>query len=159
MGAMSAAQIARTVVLFPAEDAQTLREADPRSFDTVVVLDSKWKKASGLVCMQPFQAMRKVCLRDVRSCFWRYHTQGVAQEGLSTVEAVYFMLKEYDAAAAAASSPSSPEADADAGRKRKRGEEAGEGTHRWDDMLYYFSYMHSRVQRRHQPAQRAAPAD
>eukprot|EP00967_Tisochrysis_lutea_P100823 scaffold150763_cov22-Tisochrysis_lutea.AAC.2 len=37
--------------------------------------------------------VRRVKLKDARSAFWRFHTAGVGEEGLCTIECLYFFLK------------------------------------------------------------------
>ena len=57
-----------------------------------------------------------------RTAYWRYHTKGVPEDGLCTVEAVYFLCRELHA------------------RAHVKGD-----CHCYDDLLYYFAFMHRRV--------------
>lgn len=51
------------------------------------------QKAGELLKLPAFAGMRHVKLRETRSAFWRFHTQGVSSEGVCTVECLYFFLK------------------------------------------------------------------
>ncbi len=111
-----------TVVLFPAEDAMTPEELDTAGVRRLVIIDSRWyarasvpaivpvvdvgwclmagpyasgrKKATELMRRQSLLRLRCVRLDGTaRSCFWRYHTKGTADEGVCSIEALFFLLR------------------------------------------------------------------
>ncbi|KAG2502176.1 hypothetical protein HYH03_000663 [Edaphochlamys debaryana] len=116
----------RCAVLFPSDDALEVSQLEPDSVDRLFIIDSKWKKAGELVRHDVFRAMRAVKLSHTRSAFWRFHTRGVAEEGVCTVEALYFLL----------------EAMAKQGRLT---DPKFADPHAYDNLLWYFTYQHQLV--------------
>lgn len=51
------------------------------------------KKARELLGHDVFKGVRRVKLQETRSAFWRFHTKGVADEGVCTAEALLFFLQ------------------------------------------------------------------
>ena len=110
---------------------------------------------------------------------WPCDTKGITDEGLSTVEAVYFLLKEY---ASASEGLLARETKAFPDVKRRKlsendsnliGSQRHNSAHKvediqseeelqrtqqlsYDDLLYYFQYMHSRVSRKYSKGERKA---
>ena len=83
-----------SAVLFPDDEAVAAEEVDVASISNIIVIDSKWGQARGVVASDKLRGMRHVRLRSYQTSYWRYHTAGVPPEGLCTVEAVYFMCRE-----------------------------------------------------------------
>lgn len=55
-------------------------------------------KAKDLLKTPVFNGVQAVKLpAGIRSCFWRFHTSGVAEEGVCTIEALYHLLKSLHA--------------------------------------------------------------
>ncbi|KXZ42024.1 hypothetical protein GPECTOR_220g472 [Gonium pectorale] len=117
----------RCAVLFPSDTALEVSELEPDSIDRLFIIDSRWKKAGELVRTETFAAMRAVKLSETRSAFWRFHTRGVADEGVCTIEALYFFL----VAMAKLGKLTDPRFTA---------------PHAFDDLLWYFVYQHQVVQ-------------
>ena len=83
----------RTLCLFPSPDAKRLTELDLSQFDRAVFVDSTWTQTGG-ICQDPrVQALTKVKISNHNTLFWRY--QHESPEFLSTMEAIYFFMKEF----------------------------------------------------------------
>jgi DTW domain-containing protein YfiP len=113
---------ATTVVLFPDSCALPAEEVEPDSVTDVIVVDSKWGQTNGIVQSAALQGVRHVRLGRYRTSYWRYHTRGVPEDGLCTVEAVYFLCRELHTKA------------------HPHGE-----CHCFDDLLWYFAHQHRTV--------------
>ncbi|KAG2439592.1 hypothetical protein HXX76_004944 [Chlamydomonas incerta] len=128
----------RCAVLFPSEDAVEVSELAPDSIDRLFIIDSRWKKAGELVRSDVFRNMRAVKLRETRSAFWRFHTKGVTDEGVCTIEALYFFLNSL-------------------AKEGKLTDPRFAAPHAFDNLLWYFCYQHQVVaaaaQRRLEAAQ------
>ena len=111
-----------TVVLYPDEDASPANTVDPSRITDVVVIDSKWGQSRGVLENPALHGLPHVRIGTYRTAYWRYHTKGVPEDGLCTVEAVYFLCRELHA------------------RAHVKGD-----CHCYDDLLYYFAFMHRRV--------------
>jgi DTW domain-containing protein YfiP len=107
------------VVLFPSANSVPVDSLDLATVTDVVVIDSKWGQAKGVLADAKLAGVRQVHLRDYRTCFWRYHTAGVPEEGLCTVEAVFFCFRELHSRA-----------------------HAGEVCRCFDNLLWYFAQQH-----------------
>mmetsp|Transcript_22782 Transcript_22782/g.62970 ORF Transcript_22782/g.62970 Transcript_22782/m.62970 type:complete len:397 (+) Transcript_22782:114-1304(+) len=83
----------RAVVLYPSNDALEVGQLEPNSIDRVFIIDSKWKESKEMMKHPLLSGVRRVKLKDARSAFWRFHTAGVGEEGLCTIECLYFFLK------------------------------------------------------------------
>jgi DTW domain-containing protein YfiP len=113
------------VVLYPEDSATPADEVDVASIRDVVVIDSKWGQARGVLLSPALAGVRRVRLGSYRTSYWRYHTRGVPEDGLCTVEAVFFLCRSLHAKAHA----------------------GGQACHCFDDLLYIFSVLHARVLR------------
>jgi hypothetical protein len=91
-------------VLFPDDAAVSAEEVDVRSITDVVVVDSKWGQAKGLLASDALRGLRHIRLNSYVTSYWRYHTAGVPSDGLCTVEAVFFLCREVRAARSATTS-------------------------------------------------------
>ena len=83
-----------TLVLFPDEEAVPAEEVDAATVTDVVVIDSKWGQAHGVLAHPHLDGCTRVRIGKHRTSYWRYHTAGVPEDGLCTVEAVYFLVRE-----------------------------------------------------------------
>jgi len=124
----------RTAVLFPAEGALLPWEVEttgPRAVERVLVLDSRWKAARGEVARLSREGVTFVKLAPgTRTSFWRFHTDGVADEGCSTIEAIrYFLQQRCEGLGAAGRHPE------------------GGACHCYDDLLWLFAEQHAKVAR------------
>ncbi|KAJ9534508.1 hypothetical protein QJQ45_022141 [Haematococcus lacustris] len=84
---------AMAVVLFPSDDAVEVQALQPLSLDRVFIIDSKWKKAKELNQHPALRGVRRVRLTHHRSSFWRFHTSGVADDGVCTIECMLLFLR------------------------------------------------------------------
>ncbi|KAK9728471.1 hypothetical protein K7432_001015 [Basidiobolus ranarum] len=113
----------RTLLLYPSEDALTLNEIDPTSFDRILVVDGTWSQAKIMVRDSPaLQKLRKVTIKPRKTMFWRY--QKISENYLSTIEAVYYLYREYYEA--------------------YQSDIAYDG--RYDDLLFYYKYFYNLIQ-------------
>ncbi|GFR43322.1 hypothetical protein Agub_g4391 [Astrephomene gubernaculifera] len=119
--------VSRCAVLFPCEEALEVGQLQPDSIDRLFIIDSRWKKAGELVRSEQFRGMRAVRLSATRSAFWRFHTRGVAEEGVCTVEALYFLLEAMV-------------------QQGKLTDPRFTAPHAFDNLLWYFAYQHQVVQ-------------
>ncbi|KAF5838436.1 hypothetical protein DUNSADRAFT_2904 [Dunaliella salina] len=83
----------RAVVLYPSDDAVDVGQLEPNSIDRVFIIDSKWKESKEMMKHPSLSGVRRVRLKDARSAFWRFHTAGVGEEGLCTIECLFFFLR------------------------------------------------------------------
>eukprot|EP00198_Chlamydomonas_reinhardtii_P008743 XP_001698080.1 predicted protein [Chlamydomonas reinhardtii] len=113
----------RCAVLFPSDDALEVSQLEPDSIDRLFIIDSRWKKAGELVRSDVFRSMRAVKLRETRSAFWRFHTKGVTDEGVCTIEALYFFLNSL-------------------AKEGKLTAPRFAAPHAFDNLLWYFCYQH-----------------
>ena len=90
----------RTLVLFPSQGATTLdalSPADLAGLERVVLLDSRWNNTTKVLEHPGLARLtRRVKLKDPpsESKCWRYHSKGEGH--LSSAEALYYLLKEYE---------------------------------------------------------------
>ena len=82
----------RAVVLFPSDTALECADLDPASIDRAFIIDSKWKKAKTLLEHPSLDGVRRVKLTQTKSSFWRFHTKGVSDEGICTIECIHAFL-------------------------------------------------------------------
>ena len=123
LASLPALDPATTVLLFPDDGALPADSVDPDRITDVIVIDSKWGQARGVMEQPALRGIPHVRLGSYRSSYWRYHTKGVPDDGLCTVEAVYFLCRELHA----------------------RRHPPGEQCHCMDDLLWYFAFQHRRV--------------
>ncbi|GFH08100.1 DTW domain-containing protein [Haematococcus lacustris] len=83
---------AMAVVLFPSDDALEVQALQPRTLQRVFIIDSK-KKAKELNQHPALRGVRRVRLTHHRSSFWRFHTSGVADDGVCTIECMLLFLR------------------------------------------------------------------
>ena len=60
-----------SAVLFPDDEALAAEEVDVASIANVIVIDSKWGQARGVVASEKLRGMRHVRLRSYQTSYWR----------------------------------------------------------------------------------------
>ncbi|KAJ1650638.1 hypothetical protein IWQ61_008612 [Dispira simplex] len=123
------------LISFPPQDAKTLEEIDPNSFDWIIVIDGTWRQAQAIVkYTEGLDRVQKVTIQPRATRFWRY--QQFSDTHLATIEAIYFFYREYyDAYLRTKSSPGTPP-----------NEYAGQ----YDDLMFYYKYFYNLIQRTYQ---------
>ncbi|KAI8579517.1 hypothetical protein K450DRAFT_241356 [Umbelopsis ramanniana AG] len=112
------------LLLFPGHDAHTLEEIPKGSFKKFVVIDGTWKQASKIVRLSPqLQNVRKVTIAPRKTLFWRY--QSLSENYLATIEAIYYLYREYAEAYEMNGKPYDG---------------------RYDNLLFYFRYFYNLIQ-------------
>ena len=61
----------RSAVLFPDDEAVAAEEVDVASISSVVVVDSKWGQARGVVASDKLRGVRHIRLRSYLTSYWR----------------------------------------------------------------------------------------
>uniref|UniRef100_A0A7S0V7Z6 tRNA-uridine aminocarboxypropyltransferase 1 n=1 Tax=Polytomella parva TaxID=51329 RepID=A0A7S0V7Z6_9CHLO len=117
----------RCAVLFPSDDALDVEDLEPDSIDHLFIIDSKWQKARELNRSPLFRDMRRIRLNQTRSCFWRFHTKGVTDDGVSTAEALYFLCKSLS------------------DKNKLQSNESFQKPRAFDNLLWYFVFQHDVV--------------
>ncbi|RKP37609.1 DTW domain-containing protein, partial [Dimargaris cristalligena] len=118
----------RCLLLFPGPDAHTLEQIDPQSFDRVIVIDGTWKQARAMARTSPeLNTLRKVTIRPRTTCFWRFQQDDDAH--MATIEAIYFLYREYYEAYLSSASPNLTATAMD-----------------YDNLLFYFKYFYRMIQ-------------
>ncbi|CAG8507160.1 11870_t:CDS:2 [Ambispora leptoticha] len=84
----------RLLLLFPGPDAKKLDEIPRESFDKLLVIDGTWHQATNMIRFTPeFSKIRKVTIKPCTTLFWRFQNRD--KHYLATIEAIYYVLKEY----------------------------------------------------------------
>jgi hypothetical protein len=115
-------------VLYPSEDSNTVPElrASGKLPRNIIIIESPWKKATGMLERPEVQNMEKLRLQSTYSAFWRYRTNDISarafKEGCSSIEAIYFLCRELHA---------SEHEDGDC--------------HCYDNLLWYFNFIHHKI--------------
>lgn len=128
----------KVVLVFPCETSRTLaqlaeklknksEDTEPPNkmlktnppFNTVVFIESTWNQAHSIFTDERLKDLRRIKLEDYETNFWRYQRDKPANF-LSTIEAIYWFYVEYD-------------------------KNFGHGDSCYDDLLFFFSYMHSKI--------------
>eukprot|EP00850_Spirogloea_muscicola_P010867 SM000065S20216 [mRNA] locus=s65:325214:325868:- [translate_table: standard] len=120
---------ASTVVLFPSADAIAMDVVRRNAVTRVVVIESKWSGCGAILDLPQLAGCTRLRLgsgssgsSSLRSSYWRYHTKGVPEEGLSTIEAIWHFCRQWHA----------PEAHSG----------TASACHCYDDLLWYFAFFH-----------------
>lgn len=131
-----------TVLLYPTPDAVYLDDPslDVLRIRRVLVIESTWAKSDVVSSHPALSSLRKVKIRERESTFWRY--QELGRHFLSTLEAIYWVQKEYEerrklVEGGAASSSAAPSASAAAS--------ASAPAHSIDDLMYFYAFQHARI--------------
>lgn len=61
-----------SAVLFPDDEAVAAEEVDVASISNIIVIDSKWGQARGVVASEKLRGMRHVRLRSYQTSYWRH---------------------------------------------------------------------------------------
>lgn len=102
----------RTLLLFPSPTSKLITQLpDLSKFDTLLVVDTTWQKVGGVMQLPQLAApFQHVAISSYSTLFWRY--QPVGPQCVSTIEAVYFFMREWEVErrrrAALASLPAEP---------------------------------------------------
>ncbi|KAJ3365227.1 DTW domain-containing protein 1 [Allomyces javanicus] len=113
----------KVLVLYPSPQAQPIGEIDPTSFTHVIVVDGTWYQAHQMVRDAPF--LRRPGVRHVsfanppKTSFWRF--QQKSEQHLATIEAMWWLLREYQLAHAPADLTA------------------------YDNMLWYYTFQYQRI--------------
>lgn len=114
------------ILLFPSESAVEPEAVDSSDVKHVFIIDSKWKAAKTIAATHPkLSSLKTVKLTSTRTAFWRFHTAGVSDAGVCTVEAIWALLTAFQNAGTL------PEAEFP--------------DHCFDNLLWYFAYQHSLI--------------
>ncbi|KAM3877362.1 tRNA-uridine aminocarboxypropyltransferase 1 [Diretmus argenteus] len=89
----------------------------------VVFIDSTWNQTNRIITDERLQAVLQVELKTRKTCFWR-HQKGKPDTYLSTIEAIYYFLKDFHEHCLA---------------QEYRGE--------YDNLLFFYAYLHSLITR------------
>ena len=109
-----------TVVLFPSDDAVSVKDLDFNKVKHVVFVESQWHTAKRILGSPQVSKLRHVKIENYETRFWRW--QNVGNEGLATIEAIYYFYREFITAT--------------------NGSYHGEV----DNLMYYFSFYYELLQ-------------
>lgn len=70
------------------------RRTVSQPFERAVFIDCTWNQTKNIIQDERLKELRRVELRDHETQFWRCH-EGLATSCLSTIEAVYYFMREY----------------------------------------------------------------
>ena len=152
---------ASTVLLYPTPDAVFLD--DPRvdllSVKRVLVIESTWSKSDVVSSHPALAKLRRVKIRERESTFWRY--QELGRHFLSTLEAIYYICKEFQqraaalekekAAASGAASAVAASSSSASSTSSLSASASSSSSHPLlsalpiDDLLYFYAFQHSRI--------------
>jgi DTW domain-containing protein YfiP len=82
----------RTLLLFPSEQAQDVKNVEFNSFDQVIVVDGTWRQAKTMTRLLSKKFTRHVKIQNHSTLFWRY--QKFSMDYLATIEAIYWFYRE-----------------------------------------------------------------
>lgn len=120
-------------LLFPSEGAAlqgSLSDEDFAAIKHIYVIDSTWQQAKMIHSDPRLQGVRHITIAPRKTKFWRY--QDIGEYCLSSIEAIYYTYKEY--------------------LTRKNGAYHGEV----DNLLFYFSFFHEKIQHAYTRGRHAA---
>lgn len=81
------------VLLFPSEDAINVEDLDFDKIKHVVFVECQWSNAKRILKDPRVSKLKHVRIRNYETRFWRW--QNVGNEGLATIEAIYYFYREY----------------------------------------------------------------
>lgn len=113
----------QAALLFPSEDAKPQEAMSDKEFMAVkhfYVIDSTWQQARAIQTDPRLDGIRRITIKPQKTKFWRY--QNIGAQCLSSIEAIYYMYKEY--------------------LLRKNAEYHGEV----DNLLFYFCFFYEKIQ-------------
>eukprot|EP01133_Synstelium_polycarpum_P001129 gene1129-1291_t len=112
--------VEETVLLFPSNESEFVRESDLSGVKRVVFIDSQWNTANRILRDPRVSKLRCIKIDMKKTLFWRYQKHGDAF--LATIEAIYYFFREY--------------------HLRVTGNYAGE----YDNLLYYYALFYNLIQ-------------
>lgn len=116
---------AETVLLYPSPASVAVADMPDElvaRVERVVVIDSQWQKTGGMLAHPALKGLQHVRIQGARTAFWRHQSHG--PEYLSTIEALYWFMREFWA--------------------RKHAPRSYQGE--LDNLLWYFAFNYSVVQ-------------
>jgi hypothetical protein len=170
----------RVLVLYPSPTSVPVTALDPASYDTVIVLDTTWNKAGSVLTAREFMGQPFTFVHlagGYHTLFWRH--QPLGPSCVSTLEALYFFLREWHcrvaAVAAAAAGTSSAPAPAGGSVADEEAACATSGSAsgaaapahglslsdydgRFDNLLLFFLYTYRRIQHEYTQGQKQGRA-
>lgn len=118
------------VILFPDETALELKDLSNEEFSKirhVIVIDGTWSQAAAINRTNPYRKLRRIKINsNLNTVFWRY--QDLGQHCLSTIEAIYYFMREFREA-----------------QCNSKQIEVYDG--RFDNLLYFFSFFYHLIQK------------
>ena len=83
-------------VLYPHKDARLISELTPKEYsemESIKIIDCTWAQSNAMLRGMP-TGVKFLKLEDYETTFWRYQLHN--NKCLATVEAIYYMLREWD---------------------------------------------------------------
>ncbi|KAI8645598.1 DTW domain-containing protein [Parasitella parasitica] len=115
----------RTLLLFPGPNAKKFTDLPRESFDKIVVIDGTWAQAKQITKNTPIlNKMQQVTVAPRKTYFWRF--QNVTNEHLATIEATYYLYREFGETFEAPYSG------------------------QYDNLLYYYKFFYNLIQNSYQ---------
>jgi len=122
-----------TILLFPKEESvpiTSMAQEDLSKIKNVVLIDSTWLQVNKFLQNENVEKLKTVIINTEKTIFWRYQ-RGVTDKNLSTIEAMYFFMRDYDKVM------NSQEYDG-----------------KYDDLLYFYSYTYALIQNEYKKGQK-----
>ncbi len=118
------------VILFPDETAVELKDLSADEFSkirNVIVIDGTWSQAAAINRTDPYCRLRRIKINpNLKTVFWRY--QDLGEHCLSTIEAIYYFMREFQETADTNFTVVSYD-------------------DKFDNLLYFFSFFYHLIQR------------
>lgn len=122
------------VILFPDESAVELKDLPTEEFASirnVIVIDGTWSQAAAINRTDPYCRLRRIKISpNLKTVFWRY--QDLGEHCLSTIEAIYYFMREFLEAQ---------------NNNNKNDNNTAVYDGRFDDLLFFFSFFYHLIQR------------
>ncbi|EFA83928.1 hypothetical protein PPL_02998 [Heterostelium album PN500] len=113
--------VEETVLLFPSDTSDFVRESDLSGVKRVVFIDSQWHTANRILRDARVKKLRCIKIDQHKTLFWRYQKHG--DSFLATIEAIYYFYKEFH---------------------QRLHNNTYEG--QYDDLLYYYTFFYRLIQ-------------
>ncbi|CAI2376340.1 unnamed protein product [Moneuplotes crassus] len=114
-----------TILLFPKEDSVPITSMPKETLESVknvVLIDSTWLQVNKFLQNENVSKLKTVVINTEKTIFWRYQ-RGVTDKNLSTIEAMYFFMRDYD---------------------KVMSEKDYDG--KYDNLLYFYAYTYALIQ-------------
>lgn len=114
-----------TILLFPKDDAMPITSFDKielSKIKNVVLIDSTWLQVNKFLVNPKVSKLKPWVINTEKTIFWRYQ-RGVTDKNLSTIEAMYFFMRDYD---------------------KVMSESEYDG--KYDNLLYFYGYNYALIQ-------------